>query len=126
MNWDSRRRRAGDSEGGAEDSGGADWDGPGPWREPEAEEEPTIGGIAAEAALDDDEDSGVEGSSDETSALGKRHRRAQSRIIPAKNGMLMSSALVDGRNTEGGGALENGKASIISAPRLRSRPMRCN
>ena len=61
MNWDSRRRRAGDSEGGAEDSGGADWDGPGPWREPEAGEEPTTGGIDAEAALDDDEEMGVEG-----------------------------------------------------------------
>ena len=99
-NWDRRRRKAGESGGGAADSGGADWDGPSPWREPEAEEEPTIGGIAAEAALDDDEDSEVEGSSDETTALGKRHRRAQSRIIPAKNGTLMSSAPEEGRNTD--------------------------
>ena len=125
-NWDRRRRRAGDSEGRAEDSGRADWDGPGPWREPEAGEEPTTVGIDSEAAPNEDEEMRVGGSSDETSALGKRHRRAQSKIIPAKNGMLMSSALVDGRNTEGGGALENGKASIISAPRLRSWPMRCN
>ena len=108
------------------DSGGAGRDGPGPWREPEAGEEPTIVGMDAEAATNEDEELGFGGSSDETSALGKRHRRAQSMIIPAKNGMLTSSALVDGRNTEGGGALENGKASIISALRLRSWSMRCN
>ena len=47
-------------------------------------------------------------------------------MIPAKNGMFVSYALVDGRNTEGGGALENGKASTISAQRSSSRPMRCN
>ena len=47
-------------------------------------------------------------------------------MIPAKNGMLISSALVDGRNTEGGGALENGKTAMISASRLSSWPMRCN
>ena len=47
-------------------------------------------------------------------------------MTPAKKGMLMSSALADGRNREGGGALENGKASMISALRSRSRPMRCS
>jgi hypothetical protein len=47
-------------------------------------------------------------------------------MIPAKKGMFMSSALAEGRNTEGGGALENGKAAMISALRLRSRPIRCN
>jgi len=125
-NWDSRRRKAGESGGGAEDSGGADWDGPSSWREPEAGKEPTTVGIDSEAALNEDEEMEVGGNSDETSAFGKRHRRAQSKIIPAKNGMLMSSALVDGRNTEGGGARENGKASMISAPRSRSWPMRCN
>jgi len=113
--------REGDCGGGAEESGGAGWDGPGTWREPEAEEELIIGGIDSEAATNEDE-----GSKDETSVLGRRLRRAQSIMTPAKKGMLMSSALADGRNMEGGGALENGKASMISALRLRSRPMRCN
>ena len=73
--------------------------------DPEKEEELTIGGIDAEAETDEDEEMGFGGSKDETSALGKRHRRAQESImIPAKNGMLMSSALADGRNTEGGGS----------------------
>ena len=105
--------REGDSGGGAEESGAAGWDGPGTWREPEAEEELTIGGIDSAAATNEDE-----GSKDETSV--------QSITTPAKKGLLMSSALADGRNMEGGGALENGKASMISALRLRSRPMRCS
>ena len=90
------------------------------------EEELIIGGIDAEAETDEDDDMGFGGSKDETSAFGKRQRRAQSMMIPTKNGMLMSSALADGRNTEGGGSLENGKASMISALRLRSWPMQCN
>ena len=47
-------------------------------------------------------------------------------MTPAKNGMLMSSAPDEARNTEGGGALKNGKASIISGLRSRFRPIRCN
>ena len=100
MNWDSRRRKAGESGGGAEDAGGADWDGPGPWREPEAREEPTTVGIDSEAVLNEVEEMEGGGSSDETSAFGKRQRRAQSKITPAKNGTLMSSAPEDGRNTD--------------------------
>ena len=43
---------------------------------------------------------------------------------PAKNGMLTSSAPEEGRKTEGGGALEKGKASIISELRPRSDTIR--
>ena len=79
-----------------------------------------------EAEEDEDDERELGGNKEETSALGKRQRRAQSMMIPAKNGILMSSALVEGRITEGGGALENGKATMISGPRLSSSPMRCN
>ena len=100
MNWDRRRRKAGESGGGAEDSGGADWDGPGAWREPEAREEPIIVEIDSEAELNEDEELEGGGSSDETSTFGRRQRRAQSKITPAKNGTLMSSAPEEGRNTD--------------------------
>ena len=116
----------GASEGGVEESGGAGRDETGTAREAGTEGERTGGERDAEADDDEDEARELRGNKDEASALGTRQRRAQSMMIPAKNGMFMSSALVEGRNTEGGGALENGKAAMISGLRSSSSPMRCN
>ena len=70
------------------------------WREPEAREEPIIGAIDSEAVPNEDEAMECGGSSDETSTFGRRQRRAQSMMMPAKNGMSMSSAPEEGRNTD--------------------------